>query len=244
MFTIALNGYAELFTSCIKTHKSYCNQFGLKHQKIDHTPKLFSADDSAWLKIILLREALKCDYEWIAFIDADCQIRKHMPDFRSSMNKLDPDASIYMAHGFSGRINSGVIFIKNTAESKDYLDKVIINRNNPVPEEDKAPFENGHMITYGKNNPSVKIIDNYVWNNNVTFDPESYIQHYSGGILRPLYLKEQPIANMIYQIRKKWKMKIRKYKNDSVNHNLEHSIPWFKKEYPEFNEVTFPKKSI
>lgn len=235
LFSIGLNGYDKLFRNCIKSQKAYSTKFDYKYILINRAPQKMSGQKAAWLKIYLLREAMELGYKWIAFIDADCEIRQHTPDFRKYLENLDTDASTFMAHGFSGRINSGVIFMKNTIESKAYLDEVINNRNNPVPEEDKAPFENGHMITYGKNNASVKIIDNTLWNNNIKFDPESYIQHYSGGKLRPLYLRQQPLDNKIYQIRKKWNMLIGKNKHHLNIENFEKIVLWFKNEYTEFN---------
>lgn len=235
LFSIALNDYDRLFYDCIKTHRNYSSRSDYNYLLIKSSPFKMTGEESAWLKIFLLREALNMEYKWIAFIDADCEIREHAPDFRKYMAQLDPNASIYIAHGFSGRINSGVIFMKNTPEAMAYLQKVIENKDNPVPEEDKAPFENGHMIKYGKDNPSVKIIDNRLWNNNMEFDPESYIQHYSGGKLRPLYLQKHPVASSIYRLKKKWKFYSGKYKRaDSAQ--LESLIPWFKKNYPEFNK--------
>lgn len=233
LFSIALNGYDKLFRECIYTQQRYSKKFSFKYCLINKGPQKLTGEESAWLKLYLLREALQCGYEWLGFIDADCEVREHTPDFRTCLSS-GTKASIFMANGFSGRINSGVIFMKNTPEAKAYLDEVIKNRENPVPEEDQAPFENGHMIKYGKHNPSVEIINNRLWNNNIEFDPGSYIQHYSGGKLRPLYLKEHTIAKRIYLLRKKWELYTRKYNKTFSRCDLEEQMSWFKNEYSYF----------
>ena len=190
VFSIALEGYLKLFSSCIESQRKYCLNFGFNYVLIDKAPRQMSPFEAAWLKIFLLRAALDSHYKWIAFIDADCEIRDHAPSFVEDLEQFESDKSIFMAHGFSGRINSGVIFLRNSEEVKDYLERVISNGDKEVPNEDKALYENGHMIHYGKNNPHVQIIDFEKWNNNRTLEEQSYIQHYSGGRLRELYLEE------------------------------------------------------
>lgn len=234
VFSIALGGYAELFGNCIKSQKSYCKRYDFQYISVKNSPIKLPPSEAAWLKLFLLRSALLKNFEWVSFLDADCFVRSHAPSFVEKFKNFDKPKSIFMAQGFSGRINSGVIFIRNTPEALAYLDEVIENKDNPVPKEDQAPFENGHMIKYGKNNPSVKIIDNRLWNNNIELDHGSYIQHYSGGKLRPLYLKKHPLASSIYRLKKKWKFSSRQNKRkNSVE--LESIIPWFKKNYSEFN---------
>lgn len=189
VFSIALEGYAQLFKRCIESHQKYCKRFGFDYFLVDTAPGKLRPVEAAWLKIFLLRSALNGDYHWIAFLDADCEVRSHAPSFLKEFQKYKT-RSIFMAHGFSKRINSGVIFLRNNKEAKDYLDKVIANRNKEIPDEDKALYENGHMIHYGNNNPHIQIVDFLKWNNNRFFDGDSYVQHYSGGKLRNLYLTE------------------------------------------------------
>ena len=189
VFSIALNGYSHLFKECIESQKKYCQKFDFHYSLIKKTPYPLTNTDSAWLKLYLMSEAAKMDFEWILFIDADCEIREHCPDFRKFMAQSNSKASIFMAHGFSGRINSGVIFLKNTLPAVSFLNKIIKHRYDEVPADDKALYENGHVIHFGKNNPDVEIISNRLWNNNIEFDEKSYIQHYSGGILRNNILK-------------------------------------------------------
>ncbi len=240
VFSIALGGYSSLFRECIKSQKDYCQRHDFEYLEIKKSPIKLQPEEAAWLKLFLLREALKCPYKWIAFLDADCEVRPHSPSFVSLIKETGK--SIFMGHGFSGRINSGVIFIKNNSESFSYLDTVIKNVHIEVPDEDKAIYENGHMIYFGKNNPNIQIIDSKNWNNNIYFDPESFIQHYSGGILREKYFKTHVLAKRKYKLRKKIKNFIQKFsdKNQSKNiENLNSILPNFLKKYPQLDKNRF-----
>ncbi|MDX1699730.1 MAG: hypothetical protein R3250_03880 [Melioribacteraceae bacterium] len=225
VFTIALNGYSQLFKNCIESQKKYCQKFDYKYSIVKKTPPPLSNTDSAWLKLYLIREALKMDFEWIAFIDADCQIRLHTPDFRQYVTNLNSKASIFMAQGFSGRINSGVILIKNTSSALNFLNLVLDNRYKEIPAEDEALYENGHVIHYGKDNPYVEIIPNRLWNNNIEFNKESYIQHYSGGILRSHYLKKHRIKALLHRYQKRF------------NFNNTDTVDWENKRPEILNEI-------
>lgn len=238
VFSIALEGYSGLFRSCLKTQRDYCDRFGFDYVLIDKTPRTLLPIEAAWLKLFLLRSALKCDYRWIAFIDADCEMRMHAPSFVHDLEKFNNSKSIFLAHGFSGRINSGVIFTKNSKEAYEYLEKVIQNGDNPVSKEDKALYENGHMIHYGKNNPNIQIIESVKWNNNICLDKQSYIQHYSGGKLRMKYLETHPFSKYKYLIMRKIR-KMSRYlssNNSTTSMNEINSLlPFYHKAYPAFS---------
>jgi hypothetical protein len=203
VFSIALNGYSILFKDCLESQKKYCQKFDFQYSIVEKTSYPLTNTDTAWLKLYLLREALKLGFKWIAFIDADCQIREKCPDFRKFMIGTNPMASMFMAHGFSGRINSGVIFFRNKPEARNFLNQVIKHRYDNIPEENQALYENGHIIHFGKNNPDIQIIDNTLWNNNYEINNTSFIQHYSGGILRHRYLKKNKIRAFVYNVHKK-----------------------------------------
>ena len=203
VFSIALNGYSFLFKNCLESQKKYCQKFDFQYSIIEKTPYHLTNTDTAWLKLYLLREALNLEFQWIAFIDADCEIRENCPDFRKFLLRSNPLASIFLANGFSGRINSGVIFIKNKPETLSFLNLVIEHRYKEVPDEDKALYENGHIIHFGKNEPNIQIIDNNLWNNNYELNNDSFIQHYSGGILRQKYLNKNKNRAFIFNLQKR-----------------------------------------
>lgn len=235
IFSVALEGYASIFQDCILTQHEYCQKQNFKYLLVDQAPRKLEPFEAAWLKVFLLRSALKGDYEWIAFLDADCEVRSHTPSFVKEFEKQE-GKSVFMAHGFSERINSGVIFIKNSKGAQDYLEKVINNGNKEVPDEDKAPYENGHMIHYGKNNPYVHIIDFGKWNNNRIFEKQSYIQHYSGGKLRKEFLigsstkeRKQKHPTILERIKSFYRTKSFK----PTMKDIQSLVPFYQEFYPE-----------
>lgn len=238
VFSIALEGYSGLFRSCIKTQQDYCARFNFDYVLIDKSPRPLLPTEAAWLKLFLLRAALECDYKWIAFIDADCEVRLHTPSFIQDLEQFNNSKSIFMAHGFSGRINSGVIMMKNSKKAFDYLEEVIQNGDSPVSQEDQALYENGHMIHYGKNNPNVQIIESVKWNNNISLNENSYIQHYSGGKLRMKYLKAHQLSKYIYLIIRKIRKVSRPFSSNNSTtsmNDINSLLPFYYKAYPAFN---------
>ena len=239
VFSIALEGYSNLFSGCIRSHHNYCSNHNFHYVLVDKAPRPLKSTEAAWLKIFLLRSALNCQYKWIAFIDADCEIRDHAPSFVEDLRQFRNDKSIFMATGFSGRINSGIVFLKNTADAIDYLEKVIRNGDNEVPDEDKALYENGHMIHFGKNNPHIQLIDSIKWNNNSHLDKGSYIQHFSGGKLRKHYLgnqdsskkKKNPFSAGIQKIRRRFPPK----KVEAKMQEIGSLLPFYLENYPVFH---------
>jgi hypothetical protein len=237
VFSIALEGYSGLFKPCIETQRAYCKAHGFTYILVDKSPRTLLPTEAAWLKIFLLREVLKAGYKWVAFIDADCEIRPHTPSFREYFEEYGTNQNIFLANGFSGRINSGVIFMKFSVEALDYLDTVIKNGDHPVSEEDKAPYENGHMIAYGKNNPNIHIIESKKWNNNSRPDKNSYIQHYSGGILRQLYLNEHKNLHFLFKQKKRlWNLKNRFKKVNKTTTSMNEMnflLNFYRKKFPQ-----------
>jgi len=200
VFSIALKGYENLFKPCIKSHLHYCNLHKYKYIVIESSPRELCAAEAAWLKIPLAKAALEGGYKWVAFIDADCEIRTHMPPFPKYLDSLSKsEKSIFISTGFSGRLNSGVLFLKNSPQSLEFLDLIFSNCDHEIPSEDRAKtrYENGHVIYFGKNNPYVYVLDHNVWNNNSKLDENSFIQHYSGGRLRNWYMENRAPSEYI-----------------------------------------------
>ncbi len=240
VFSIALKGYSQLFKNCISSQRKYCEKHGMDYVLVDKSPRQLLPIEAAWLKLFLLREALYTNkYNWIAFIDADCEIRDFSPSFILDLVKYDPSKSIFLAKGFSGRINSGVIILKNTSEALLYLNNVINNGDLPVPKEDEALYENGHMIHFGKSNPAVQIMEWEEWNNNHDINKNSFIQHYSGGILREQYLKRYPIRTWSNKTIKRFKRYFFIFSDLPQITSMQHIgslIPFYLKNHTEFNK--------
>lgn len=177
MFSIALNGYDSIYRQCIESHRRYAFQNSYEYVLVNKPDKVDVVADCAWLKIPLILEGLRNGYEWVFFIDADCEVRSNTPRIESIEV---PQKSIYLAYGHSNRFNSGVIITKNTAKAKLFFQKVLETADIDVPEEDKAPYENGHIIHYAKGCEDVSVL-NTQWNNTTgeLYDND-YIRHYTG----------------------------------------------------------------
>ena len=203
VFSIALEGFEQTFGDCIKTQIEYCRRYQYDYVLIKRSPYHLYPDEAAWMKVPLIRAALAGNYEWVSFLDADCEIRSHTPGFSEHFSALSESKTIFMAPGFSGRLNSGVIFAKNSPASLSFFDKILINADLEIPTpEDRAPYENGHFIYYGKDNPAVYPLEHQLWNNNSRLDDKSYIQHYVRGPMREWYMNNRVLPKKESLIKK------------------------------------------
>jgi Nucleotide-diphospho-sugar transferase len=181
IFCVGLNNYDRMYQRCIESHRKYAEREGYRYQLINKPGKA-SITASAWLKIPLIIKALENGYDWVAFIDADCEIKSEMPPLESL---LVEDKYLYMANGFSGRINSGVMIIRNSEEVKNLFRTIYKHSNEEVPNADWG--ENGHLIHFASRWEGLQLLDTR-WNNNFKPDLQDYIRHYSaGGPMRSLY---------------------------------------------------------
>lgn len=181
IFSSGLNNYDRIYQQCIKSHQDYANKFGYDYRLVNK-PQTASITASAWLKIPLLIKALEENYEWIFYIDADCKINSAAPalEMLAVENK-----SLYMAKGFSGRINSGVIIVKNSEQIKNLFKTIYLHCNENVPYAEWG--ENGHIIHFAEAWQGLQILDRK-WNNNANPELQDYIRHFSaGGPMRALY---------------------------------------------------------
>lgn len=184
VISIALGDFKTLFAPCLRSHRAYSGRQGYTYLLIDELPWSLKPAEAAWLKVPILLGALEAGWDWVLFVDADCEVRMACPPMESEERD---GKSIFMAHGFSGRYNAGVIVLRNTPEASRFLRDVWGHAEEDVPEEDRAPYENGHVIYFAKRSNSVGTLSG-AWNNNSSLDPEAYIQHYSAGRLRKTYL--------------------------------------------------------
>jgi hypothetical protein len=241
VFSIALEGYERLFKGCIDTHLQYCKMHEYKYLLINRSPRKLKAAEAAWLKVPLIKAALEGGYEWVAFIDADCDIRTSMPPFTEYLDSRYHDKSIFMAPGSSGRINSGVIFIKGEVASLNLLNKVLKHANEKVPQQDQTAYENGHIIHFGKNDASVQLLEHNLWNNNSALNQDSFVQHYSGGPLRKWYMENRvPAPDKWLSLRNKVVRRIQKQinsrgsaKQKSISESIDELMPYYQNYYPD-----------
>jgi hypothetical protein len=181
ILSVGLNYYDRMFQRCIDSHRQFADRHGYQYLLINK-PVSATITASAWLKIPLMLAALGKGYDWVMFVDADCEIKPSTPALATLTT---PNHSLYMANGFSGRLNSGVIITRNSLDVIQLLGQVYANCDQEVDSADWG--ENGHLIHFTRNWPGLKVLES-IWNNNADPDLNDYIRHYSaGGPMRNLY---------------------------------------------------------
>lgn len=200
IFTIAQNGYATAFLPCIASQRAYAKRLGAQFVAITKPARVSNTALSAWLKIPVMLHALEAGYDWVVYIDADCEVKRDAPDFREDL--AGQPGNVFMAEGRSGRINSGVMIARRSDESIGFYRQVLSSVTQPVPEEDRASlkYENGNVIFVNRTRGGVDPLD-VRWNNTNEPDLDDFIRHYTGR-LRPL-LKRSPWREAQYQILKR-----------------------------------------
>ncbi|WP_372880109.1 hypothetical protein [Psychromonas sp.] len=184
MFTIALNGYHWQYRKNIQSQRDYAARHGYRYVVVDR-PLLTSLGlECAWLKIALMLEALQANYDWVLFVDADAKIQPGAPRVETLATA---DKSVFIARGYSGRINSGVLIAQQSHSATSFFRDVLENMEKPLPECDSVGWgENGHIIHYAHHKAFIKVISSR-WNNNSDPHMQDYIRHFSAGPLRALF---------------------------------------------------------
>ena len=184
MFTIATNGYDEIFQDCLDSHKKYATNQGYKYIAFTKSPPNgISGTNSAWLKVAIILRALKKGYENVFFIDADAFIHEYTPPIKSVFCS---EKYVYMSVESSGNFNSGVIIVINNPQSIKFFEKLLLRADIPnfmLPKSDRNLYENGHVINLAKKSPIVQIISpkwNYNFNTILEENEKEYIQHGRG----------------------------------------------------------------
>lgn len=181
LFTIATNGYDEIYKDYLIAHQNYADKYDYKYVAFTKSPSYgISGTNSAWLKVAVILKALKKGYNNVFFIDADALIRDYTPPIESI---FCPDKYIYMSVESSGNFNSGVIIVINHEKSIQFFEKLLLRADIPgflLPKSDRCLYENGHVINLAKNSPIVQIIDpkwNYTYNTVLQEGEKEYIWH-------------------------------------------------------------------
>lgn len=181
IFSIALNGYQFLYKNCIASHQHYAKKHGYCYQAVSRPFMTELGSECCWLKLTLTLRAFKAGYEKVLFIDADAYINNNAPAIETTIR---PEKYVYLAKSYTGRFNSGVMFMLNREYTITWLKLILANRTTLVSAKDSVGWgENGHIIKYSKNQTFIESIDRR-WNN--TYDPnlDDYIRHFCFGPLR------------------------------------------------------------
>jgi hypothetical protein len=182
IFSIALNGYDLVFSRLPQTHRYYAERIGCCYHLVNRPKFSTMGRECAWLKIILLLSALRQGLKKVLFIDADVEVRSGSP---SIFEHVHPRCDLFMANGFSGRPNSGVILAGQGAE--EILLDALRRRKLPVSLEDEVGWgENAQMIAAAKRYPRFGLLQPE-WNNNRDPAMRDYFRHYSDGPMRSAY---------------------------------------------------------
>jgi hypothetical protein len=192
IFSIALNGYQWLYKDCITSHQNYAKKHGYSYQVVSRPLITQLGSECCWLKLTLSLSAFNAGYCKVLFVDADALINDDAPVIE---NIIRPEKYVYLAKSYTGRFNSGVIFMLNHAETIAWLKKIISSRTTSVSNADSVGWgENGHIIKYAKGWTFIEEIDRR-WNN--TYDPnlDDYIRHFCFGPLR-----KKRILNFVHKV--------------------------------------------
>ncbi len=179
VYTIAQNGYGTAFLSCIASQRAYAKRIGADYVSVTKPSRIPAAALSAWLKVPLMLHALESGYDWVAYIDADCEVKPDAPDFREEL--ASSPKQVFMALGRSGRVNSGVMIARRGDESEAYFSRVLASATENIPAEDRADlkYENGNVIYVTRLTDAVDTLP-AEWNNSVDPGLRDYIRHYTG----------------------------------------------------------------
>lgn len=191
VFSLALNGYQWLYRNNFESQKRYANKQGYDYALINKPYFTSMGVECCWLKLTLMKQALETGYSTVLYLDADTEIRDCAPPLNTAFKKTK---TVYMANGYTGRFNAGVILIKRHYTAMQWLNQIIASRNSSIPEADSVGWgENGHIIHHSKNKAFVQTLENK-WNN--TFDAEvtDYIRHENFGPLR-----QNPVLGMTHK---------------------------------------------
>ncbi len=188
IFTVATNNYYKVYRRCIESQRKFANKHNYNYLVIKKLPIEAYPDESAWLKIYIIKKAIEGCYDKVLFIDSDCEIRPHTPSLENFGSPVD---DFFIAKGISGRVNSGVMLIVSTTESKKLINSIIkaADNNDIIQEDEIVGWENGHVIHFTKKYQNLKLLDWVEWNNSICLNNNSFIQHYSGAKLRSIYLR-------------------------------------------------------
>ena len=162
VFSVTLNHYDRIYRRNLASHRRYCERHGY-HYVLVREPVWATVKAAVWLKVALLEAALQAGWDWVLFVDADCELRPAAPAVDSV---AAPGKALFMAPGFSGNLNSGVILARNTEAARGLFGRVLQAADRVVPEQDWG--ENGHIIHFARDLPCLKILDRR-WNNNAEF---------------------------------------------------------------------------
>lgn len=184
VLSLVATGYHWLYQRELASQERYAQARGY-HYECVFGPLLHRfGGEIVWYKMHLIQQALLQGYSWVVFLDADAAVTEICPPIESVERSAK---SIYMARGYSGRYNSGVMIYKNNRTSMAFVTRVIASRGETLSADDSVGWgENGHVIALARHHPAVQELASR-WNNNQDPTMKDFVRHYSAGPLRALH---------------------------------------------------------
>lgn len=184
IISMGFNGYQWAYARNVRTQKVYASAHGYDYVFVEKPALTRLLMECAWLKIPLMLSALAAGRPWVLFVDCDIEVKHGTPAMETL---FEEDKDLYMANGFSGRLNSGMILARNRPGVVSLLRTTLNDALKPIPPEDDVGWgENGHIIHYAKNYSGLKLLPTE-WNNNQNPELADYFRHYSAGPMRQFY---------------------------------------------------------
>jgi len=179
---VAVNGYGWMYPDCVRSHHRYAREHGYAVLRLTSAEVRVDRPDAAWVKLDLLLAALEDGAPWALLVDADADVTPATPRLESVAVE---GRDVYAARGRSGRWNSGVLIVRNTASARALLRGIRDSWDTPVPED-----QWGTWTDWGENGHVIHALDRYdgvhelpvEWNNSVDPDRPSFIRHRTGNL--------------------------------------------------------------
>ncbi|MGH1429353.1 MAG: putative nucleotide-diphospho-sugar transferase [Arenicella sp.] len=186
LFSVALNGYYWVYRDCIESHRAYAKRMGYEYHCISRPFVSKLGNECCWFKISILLRLLRNGVENVVVLDADTMISNLAPSFDKVLAATE---HLGMARGVSGEYNSGVMFIKNTSQTRHFLKQLLLRQGEKLGPDDPVGWgENGHIIDMLKTMPLATDLP-LIWNNTSNPSLRDYIRHYNNGPMRTSVIK-------------------------------------------------------
>ncbi len=136
IYCVASLAYIEKYQRCINSQKEYCQK-----NNYDYFLDTEISENYYWKKILGIKQFYDT-HDMVVIIDADCEITDKCPCIETFIN----ECSVYYVLGISGRPNSGFLPIKTDNRGKEFINDVILKRDQISPRGLTMKGENGRVI--------------------------------------------------------------------------------------------------
>lgn len=237
IFSVALNGYQWVYAKCLKSHEQYARKIGADYRAITTPFFSWAGVECCWLKLFLARQAMSAGYSAVVFLDADTQVQISAP---SIFDEVKNAKHIYMARGYSGQVNSGVMLLRNHPKTRWFLTSVISTIRTGIAKRSNVGWgENGNVIEVLKHSDCFSLLDD-AWNKTAELGEADYIRHYNHGPMRSFVLTHgwHKLVSRLSDYWYKLNMLVqRQNKSTLIKKFVEKDLARIQKRYPMFGQL-------